>query len=90
MSSISLQQDIIYGHIFSGRLGRFLGVNLLPTDHKVCSFNCVLHPNQVQIYSAERPTAREDVFCLSLRRLQSIQANLQIQYGLNVDAFYWG
>ncbi len=41
MSSISLQQDIIYGPVLSRRLGRSLGINLLPTDHKTCSFDCV-------------------------------------------------
>ncbi len=40
MQTIDLQPDIIYGPVHSRRLGRSLGVNLLPTDSKVCSFNC--------------------------------------------------
>ena len=40
MSGISLQPGIIYGPILSRRLGRSLGVNLLPSNRKVCSFNC--------------------------------------------------
>lgn len=36
-----LQNDIIYGPIQSRRLGRSLGVNVLPTEKKVCSFDCV-------------------------------------------------
>ena len=49
-----LFNSIIYGPIHSRRLGVSLGVNLLPTDHKLCTFNCaycecgwnteVLHP----------------------------------------------
>ena len=41
MSGIPLQAGIIYGPIFSRRLGRSLGINLLPINHKVCSFDCV-------------------------------------------------
>jgi wyosine [tRNA(Phe)-imidazoG37] synthetase (radical SAM superfamily) len=37
----SLQQGIIYGPMQSRRLGRSLGVNLLPAEYKLCSFNCV-------------------------------------------------
>ncbi|MBP5641786.1 MAG: radical SAM protein [Paludibacteraceae bacterium] len=36
-----LFDSIIYGPIHSRRLGTSLGVNLMPTDHKLCSFNCV-------------------------------------------------
>lgn len=49
-----LFNSIIYGPIHSRRLGVSLGINLLPTDHKLCTFNCaycecgwnteVLHP----------------------------------------------
>jgi wyosine [tRNA(Phe)-imidazoG37] synthetase (radical SAM superfamily) len=41
MSSIPLQKNIIYGPVLSRRLGRSLGINLLPTDHKACSFDCI-------------------------------------------------
>jgi wyosine [tRNA(Phe)-imidazoG37] synthetase (radical SAM superfamily) len=33
-------QDHVYGPVLSRRLGLSLGVNLLPTERKVCSFNC--------------------------------------------------
>lgn len=36
-----LQHDIIYGPIDSRRLGSSLGVNILPTRRKVCSFDCL-------------------------------------------------
>lgn len=41
MSVLRLQQGVIYGPINSRRLGRSLGINLLPTDKKVCSFDCI-------------------------------------------------
>lgn len=36
-----LFNDIIFGPVKSRRLGVSLGVNLLPTDNKVCNFNCI-------------------------------------------------
>lgn len=36
-----LQDDIIYGPVRSRRFGTDLGINLLPTTYKLCSFNCV-------------------------------------------------
>lgn len=40
MSTILFNQ-IIFGPIHSRRLGISLGVNLLPTDGKICSFDCI-------------------------------------------------
>ncbi|MFQ5706347.1 MAG: radical SAM protein [bacterium] len=40
MNKLELQKQIIYGPVRSRRLGRSLGVNLLPTSTKVCSLNC--------------------------------------------------
>jgi wyosine [tRNA(Phe)-imidazoG37] synthetase (radical SAM superfamily) len=39
--TIPLQPGIIYGPVRSRRLGRSLGINLLPTSYKVCTFNCL-------------------------------------------------
>lgn len=36
-----LFDQIIFGPIHSRRLGLSLGVNLLPVDAKICSFNCI-------------------------------------------------
>lgn len=36
-----LFNEIIYGPIHSRRLGTSLGVELMPLDHKLCTFNCV-------------------------------------------------
>jgi len=41
LRTIPLQRGIIYGPVRSRRLGLSLGVNLLPLNYKLCSFNCV-------------------------------------------------
>jgi wyosine [tRNA(Phe)-imidazoG37] synthetase (radical SAM superfamily) len=38
---LELQRHIIYGPVNSRRLGRSLGINILPLKKKVCTFNCV-------------------------------------------------
>lgn len=39
--STALYHNIIFGPIHSRRLGLSLGVNLLPLDNKLCSFECI-------------------------------------------------
>lgn len=41
MQNIPLEKAIFFGPIHSRRLGRSLGINLLPTAVKCCSFDCV-------------------------------------------------
>ncbi len=41
MPVLPLERTIIYGPLRSRRLGLSLGVNLLPPNEKVCSFDCV-------------------------------------------------
>ena len=41
LKKIILQHGIIYGPVPSRRLGRSLGINLLPVEYKLCSFNCL-------------------------------------------------
>ncbi len=36
-----LFNEIIFGPVTSRRLGKSLGINLLPVDRKVCNFNCL-------------------------------------------------
>lgn len=38
---LELQKEIIYGPVNSRRLGRSLGINILPAHRKICPFNCV-------------------------------------------------
>lgn len=41
LNQIELQRGIIYGPVQSRRLGVSLGINLLPSQYKLCSFNCL-------------------------------------------------
>jgi wyosine [tRNA(Phe)-imidazoG37] synthetase (radical SAM superfamily) len=41
LKKIFLQRGIIYGPVPSRRLGESLGINLLPSKYKLCSFNCL-------------------------------------------------
>ena len=36
-----LREDLVFGPIRSRRLGTSLGINILPTDGKVCNFDCI-------------------------------------------------
>ncbi len=36
-----LFNELVFGPIYSRRLGQSLGINLLPTDYKYCNFNCI-------------------------------------------------
>ncbi len=38
---LELKKEIIYGPVNSRRLGRSLGINILPAQRKICPFNCV-------------------------------------------------
>jgi len=41
MSVLELQKGIIYGPVNSRRLGKSLGINLLPISYKLCPFDCI-------------------------------------------------
>lgn len=51
----SLYHNIIFGPVHSRRLGLSLGVNLLPTESKLCSFDCIYCECG---WNAEHPGAR--------------------------------
>lgn len=63
MNLLPLQKGILYGPINSRRLGRSLGINLMPQKYKLCSFNCVychygltsVHTVDVRPYAADLP-----------------------------------
>jgi wyosine [tRNA(Phe)-imidazoG37] synthetase (radical SAM superfamily) len=38
---IPLEKEIVYGPINSRRFGLDLGINILPTNYKLCSFDCI-------------------------------------------------
>ena len=73
----SLYDNIIFGPIRSRRLGLSLGVNLLPIESKLCSFDCIYcecgwndeHPGK------RRFNAREDVYNMLDETLQKMIAD---------------
>ena len=71
----ALFHDIIFGPIHSRRLGLSLGVNLLPTDNKLCNFNCIYCECGWNT-SGMRPrfNAREDVRRLLAEKLRDMVA----------------
>lgn len=75
MSTI-LFDKIVFGPIHSRRLGVSLGMNLLPTDGKLCSFNCIYCEcglNEERRTHSKLPT-REEVKEALIRKLSTMQA----------------
>jgi len=75
--STFLFDKIVFGPVKSRRLGVSLGINLLPTDTKVCSFDCIycecgLNP-KTREKKAELPS-REKVYSSLESKLQSMIA----------------
>lgn len=66
--------DIIFGPLRSRRLGLSLGVNLLPVDSKICSFDCIYCEcgwNGDNL-GRRRFNAREDVYAMLDQTLQQM------------------
>ena len=75
MSTV-LYSSPIFGPVHSRRLGVSLGINLMPADGKVCSFDCIYCEcglNKQRHASARRPT-REEVRTALEARLQQMAA----------------
>jgi wyosine [tRNA(Phe)-imidazoG37] synthetase (radical SAM superfamily) len=64
---LNLQSGIIYGPVNSRRLGRSLGINLLSSKIKICTFNCAYCQygftklNQAKITNPELYPTRQEV-----------------------------
>ena len=79
MSTI-IYSSPIFGPVHSRRLGISLGINLLPADGKVCSFDCIYC--ECGFNKDHRPTLplpeREEVACKLESKLQEMQAEGQL------------
>jgi wyosine [tRNA(Phe)-imidazoG37] synthetase (radical SAM superfamily) len=72
MNLIKLQKGIVYGPIKSRRLGRSLGINLMPTTSKLCSLNCCycqygwtkIQTTSALEYKEQLPTVTEVIIAL--------------------------
>ena len=61
LRQLPYRDGIVYGPIISRRLGRSLGINLLPLNEKVCSFDCLY----CQFPRAARPASwHQEAGCL--------------------------
>ncbi len=59
---LPLQKGILYGPIDSRRLGKSLGINLMPSKYKLCSFNCVYcHYGLTDVLALDMKNYRKDV-----------------------------
>lgn len=71
-----LFDKIVFGPIHSRRLGVSLGINLLPTDGKLCSFNCIYCEcglNEERRTHSKLPSRREVKEAL-IQKLKTMQA----------------
>ncbi len=70
-----LFDKIIFGPVRSRRLGVSLGVNLLPTDAKICSFDCIYCECGFNTTIKETPLPkREQVYKALEKKLQEMMA----------------
>ena len=72
-----LFNQIIFGPIHSRRLGLSLGVNLLPIDAKICSFNCIYCECgfNTSIHEWSMPTREQVRECLEAKLQQMVEEN---------------
>ena len=66
-----LFDKIIFGPVWSRRLGESLGINLLPVNHKVCNFNCIycecgLTPSGNKPYGFPQAKKVKELLCSKL------------------------
>ncbi len=67
-----LFEGIVFGPIRSRRLGVSLGVNLLPANSKICSFNCLYCECGFNFSSSEKYPDYEQVVAALEERLQTM------------------
>lgn len=88
MSVLALQKGIIYGPIKSKRLGRSLGINLLPCDNKVCSFNCIYcHYGPTNLLETSQGLLQKVKFPSITDVLQEVENVLQSEIGFDYITF---
>lgn len=73
--------DIVFGPIFSRRLGSSLGVNILPSKGKLCNFDCVYCEcgwNKDGIAERKFPTLAEVEEALEIKMAKAVEEGVSI------------
>ena len=85
MTLLQLQPGIVYGPINSRRLGRSLGINLLSSCYKLCSFDCVYcHYGRTQV----KTLSPEEKDLPSVAQvLQAVQEALKVHHSIDYITF---
>lgn len=82
--SCVLYDKIVFGPIKSRRLGASLGINLLPEDKKVCSFDCVYCEcgwTEIRHYDPHELYRRKSVIPVLEEKLKKLKAD-----GVHIDS----
>lgn len=69
--------EIVYGPIHSRRLGNSLGINILPSDGKICTFDCVYCEcgyNADNLTNTKMPSSEEVILALK-KKLAFLKAS---------------
>lgn len=82
MHVLPLQKGILYGPVHSRRLGRSLGINLLPTTCKLCSFDCIYcHYERTQIKALHAEGVSFPAVAEILQAVEgALQGSLELSY----------
>ncbi len=81
---IRVNPVIIQSVLFDGSVSNIHG----RTYESWATVLSTIHPEQIHIYSTERPTASADVICLTPEKLKQIRDDLQSRFKLHVKAFW--
>lgn len=76
--STFLFDKIVFGPVYSRRLGVSLGINLLPHTHKLCTFDCIYcecGPNNILETKPDNLPSREQVKLVLYQTLEELAAN---------------
>lgn len=80
---LQLQKGVVYGPVRSRRLGESLGINVLPSDEKVCTFDCCY----CQYGRTRSPGVPSEKLPSVERILEAVEATLKEPQSLDAITF---
>ena len=78
---LKLQKGILYGPVNSRRYGKSLGINLMPAEKKLCSFNCVY----CHYGTTKRCTMNIDQYSVELPDIDEVVKKLEKKLKTDVE-----